>query len=74
MKRRKAYASLNDYFTATGERQNVFAKKARITQAHLSCILSGLRTPSLPVALRIANLANVPVESLLGKVHAEHVA
>lgn len=74
MKRRKAYQTLNAFMEAEGIMQQDLAKRARITQGHLSLILNGERTPSLPLALRLAKIANVPVESLVGKLHTEHVA
>lgn len=74
MKRRKAFPTLQAFLDETGTPQFVLAKKARITQAHLSYILSGERTPSLPLALKLAKLANIPVETLVGKLHAEDVA
>lgn len=70
MKRRTAYANLQDFFEAHPElTQGHFAKRVKIAQTHLSMILKGRRTPSLPVAIRIARSANVPVESLLPKEH-----
>lgn len=74
MARRKAYPSLKAYFEETGTSQYVIAKRVGITQPHLSNILSGARTPSLPLALKLARLANVPVETLVGKLHTEDVA
>lgn len=74
MKRRKAFPSLQAYFEETGLAQHTIAKRAGITQAHMSNILSGERTPSLPLALKLAKIANVPVESLLGKLHTQDVA
>lgn len=75
MKRRKAYATLQDFFNGNPDlAQHTFAKRLNITQGHLSLILSGERTPSLPLALKIAAKANIPVESLVGKLHAADVA
>lgn len=69
MKHRKAYATLTDYLEAEGLAQQDLAKRAKITQGHLSLILRGERTPSLPLALKLSRIANVPVESLVGKLH-----
>jgi transcriptional regulator with XRE-family HTH domain len=74
MKRRKAYPTLNAYIEANGINQVDFAKRAGIVQGHLSMILNGERTPSLPLALKLARLANCPVETLVGKLHTEDVA
>lgn len=70
MKRKTAYATLNAFLEAEGIAQQDLAKRAQITQGHLSLILSGERTPSLPLALKLSRIANVPVESLVGKLHA----
>lgn len=74
MKRRKAYPSLQAYVEATGIEQQTLAKKAGVVPSHIGMILSGERTPSLPLALRLARIANIPVESLVGKMHTEDVA
>lgn len=74
MKRRIAYATLSDYLEAEGLQQQELAKRAQITEGHLSLILRGERTPSLPLALKLSKIANVPVESLVGKLHTEHEA
>lgn len=74
MKRRKAYPTLQAFLEETGTPQSALAKKAKITQAHLSYILSGERTPSLPLALKIAKIANIPVETLVGKLHLENAS
>lgn len=71
MKRRIAYPTLQAYLEANGLNQADVAKKAGITQQYLSMILSGERTPSLPVALKLARIGNIPVESLMGDVHMD---
>jgi transcriptional regulator with XRE-family HTH domain len=71
MRHRKAYPTLREYLDAEGIEQQILAKRAKITQGHLSLILRGERTPSLPLALRLAKIANVPVESLVGKLHTD---
>jgi DNA-binding XRE family transcriptional regulator len=71
MRRRKAYPTLQAFLDETGMPQGVLAKRAEIAQSHLSMILSGERTPSLPLALKLSRLANIPVESLVGKLHAD---
>lgn len=74
MKRRIAYPSLPAFVEATGIPQQDLAKKAGIVPSHLSMILKGERTPSLPLALKLAKIANIPVESLVGKLHEADVA
>lgn len=74
MKRKTAYATLADYIERESVNQSVLAKKLKITQGHLSLIISGQRTPSLPLALKLSRIANVPVESLIGKLHSQDVA
>lgn len=69
MKRRQAYPTLQAYLEASDITQCALAKKAGIDESYLSLILSGARTPSLPLAVKLARIANIPVESLLGKVH-----
>jgi transcriptional regulator with XRE-family HTH domain len=70
MKRRKAYPTLHDFLEQEGITQQDLAKKAEIGQPHLSLILKGERTPSLPLALKLSRIANIPVESLVGKLHS----
>lgn len=74
MKRKTAYATLKDYVEREGVNQSDLAKKLKITQGHMSLIISGQRTPSLPLALKLSRIANVPVESLIGKLHEHDVA
>jgi len=74
MRRRKAFPTLHAYMDEMAVSQRTLAKRAGITQAHLSMILSGDRTPSLPLALKLARIANIPVETLIGKLHTESVA
>lgn len=74
MKRRKAFPTLQAFLEETGTPQYVVAKRANITQGHLSLILRGERTPSLPLALELAKIANIPVETLVGKLHTSDVS
>jgi transcriptional regulator with XRE-family HTH domain len=74
MKRRRAYPTLAAYIEGERVNQTTLAKRAKITQGHLSLIISGDRTPSLALALRLSQIANVPVETLVGKLHTEDVA
>ena len=74
MKRRRAYPTLAAYIDGESVNQVTLAKRAKITQGHLSLIISGQRTPRLPLALRLSQITNVPVEALVGKLHTQHVA
>jgi transcriptional regulator with XRE-family HTH domain len=60
----RAYPSLRAYFELTGTRQLDVAKDAGISEAHLSNIINGKRTPSYHLALVLSRLTNVPVESV----------
>lgn len=71
MRRRKAFPTLKAFLDETGMPQQVLAKRAGIAQSHISMIVSGERTPRLPLALKLARIANVPVESLIGKLHED---
>jgi transcriptional regulator with XRE-family HTH domain len=62
---KRAYPSLAAYLDATGITQADFAARDGIGQAGLSRIANGTRRPSLPLAIRIAAEAHVPIESLL---------
>jgi transcriptional regulator with XRE-family HTH domain len=61
----KRYQSLADFLEKTETTQADFAARVGVKQAAISRFVHGARTPSLPLALRIAEAANIPVESLL---------
>ena len=67
---RKAYPTLRAYLEAEGVAQREFAKTVKVSEPMLSQILSGGRCPSLALAVRIAQEANIPVESLLTETAA----
>lgn len=62
----KPKRNLQTYFDAGAETQAAFASRVGLSRSFVSRVVSGERVPSLPIALRIAKAANVPVESLLG--------
>lgn len=62
----RAVESLTDYLWTRRITQNALAEELGISAIFLSEIRRGKRTPSLALALRIANHCNVPIESLLG--------
>lgn len=45
--------------------QEALAEELQISQSYLSMLMRGERQPSLPLALRIAERARIPLESLL---------
>jgi transcriptional regulator with XRE-family HTH domain len=59
------YRTLSEYLDATGTRQEDFAARIGIGAPYVSLLASGQRTPSLPLAVRIAAEAHIPIESLL---------
>lgn len=61
---KRAYPTLQKWMDATGTSQPELAKVLAISQSHLCNILRGNRSPSMKLALRIANLTNVPVETI----------
>ena len=69
--KRRAYSNLSQYFEKTGDTQQAFAERVGVAQSHISRILNGVAEPSLDLALQIADLANIPVESLLHNANSE---
>lgn len=63
--KRRAYSNLSQYFEKTGDTQQSLAERVGVAQSHISRIVNGSAEPSLELALRIAEFANIPVESLL---------
>lgn len=48
-----------------GKRQDDVARLAKISASHLSLILAGKRTPSLPVAERLAAVLRIDLSAFL---------
>lgn len=61
----KKYRTLGEFLEATGTTQVDFADRVGILQSTVSRIVNGARTPSLELAIRIAEEANIPLESLV---------
>lgn len=59
------YSDLRSYMRSTGATQTEIARALGVSQATISMILSGTRRPSLSLALKLARLASIPVESLM---------
>lgn len=57
--------NLREHLDQSGETQQEFAARVGVTQSYVSRILAGERVPSLQLALRIANAAEIPVASLV---------
>lgn len=62
---RRSYSSLKAFLAQTGTTQEVFAARLGIRQSQLSKYVTGKQRPRLDIALRIAELANIPIESLV---------
>lgn len=61
---RGPYPSLRAFFQQTGALQSDVAKDAGISEAHLSNIVNGRRTPGYHLAVTLSRLTNVPMESI----------
>lgn len=62
---KRTYLNLAAFLKDTHTTQEAFAARLNIAPSYVSMMLRGERTPSLPLALRIAHEARVPLESLL---------
>lgn len=60
----RAYPTVHAWMFHTGTTQQDLAKLLNISQSHLSNILNGNRKPSLPLAIEMARLTNVPIETI----------
>jgi transcriptional regulator with XRE-family HTH domain len=61
----KTYRNLAAFLRGTHLTQEAFAAQVDVAPSFISMLVRGERQPSLPVALRIAERARIPVESLL---------
>ncbi len=59
---KRPFATIPAWMDATGTSQRELAKSLSISQSHLCNVMRGNRKASLDLALRIAELTNVPVE------------
>ena len=53
------------YLRKTGTSHRALAKRLGVDPTYISHIRSGRRVPSLTMAAKIAEVANIPIESLL---------
>lgn len=65
----RAYPNLATFFDRTNIKQDDFAAELGISASKMSRIKNGLAQPSLDLAIKIADKAHVPLESLIR--HAE---
>lgn len=62
---RGPFPTLRAFFDQTGILQADIAADLGISEAHLSNIVSGKRTPSYRVAVKLSQLTNVAIEALV---------
>ena len=62
---RARYPNLRVFLEKSGKTQSEFASELGIAQSSVSLMVNGKRVPGLSLALRIAEVASVPVESLV---------
>ena len=60
---RKTFPTLAAYLKATKTTQAEFAARVGTTQQHISRIVGGVVTPSYGLAVRISQVARVPMDS-----------
>lgn len=65
MKTRRVYRSLHEWLDRTGTKQRTLARRAGISEQHISMLLRGSRRCSIRVALRLSSITGVPVEKLV---------
>jgi transcriptional regulator with XRE-family HTH domain len=57
------FATLADYIAATGDTQVAIARAVKASQAQISRIVNGTLVPRPALAVRLADYANVPLDS-----------
>lgn len=63
----RIYPDLETFFTRTDTAQQDFAKRIGISASYMSRIKNKLAQPPLDLALRIADEANIPLDSLISE-------
>lgn len=58
------FASLKDFFEQTQRNQADVAAEVGISESHMSNIVNGARKPSYDVAVRLAQVTNVPMDAV----------
>jgi transcriptional regulator with XRE-family HTH domain len=69
--KRPTYRTLAEFMDGEEITQEAFADEIGISQSFLSMLLRGERQPSLPLAIKIAERAQVPIASLLARDSVE---
>ena len=67
----RTFPDLITYLNETGVTQEYLASRLGITQSYMSKIVRNLQQPELKLALKIAKIAHVPLESLLRKARPD---
>lgn len=62
---RRRYATLSAFFEATRARQAEIAEKVGVTPSAMSLYVRGKRIPQPQIALKLAQVCSVSLESLL---------
>ena len=65
----RIYPDLATFFDATDTKQEDFADTIGISASYMSRIKNKLAQPPLDLALRIADAAKIPLESLISEVN-----
>lgn len=63
--KRRIFRDLASYFDRTDDTQQAFAARLGVSQTYISLIRNRKRTPSMHLAKRISDAANIPLESLI---------
>ena len=61
---RRAYRTVQDWQEATGTNTNELARQIGVSKQHLNNVLKKSRRCSLYIALKLAKITNVPVETI----------
>lgn len=65
MVHRRPYPNLQMFLDKSGVSQRALARRVGVNPSYISLIIGGRRVPSLRLAAKIAEEANIPIESLL---------
>lgn len=63
--KRRTYPNLATYLEETGTTQAELAERLGLSQGYLSRLIRGLQQPTLDLALVIARMTRIPIESLV---------
>jgi len=63
---KRAYPTIQAWMHATSTTQRDLAKLLGISQSHLCNVMRGNRRASLNLALELAKVTNVPIETIAG--------